>query len=105
MLAESEIRQKLVDVLQDKLAVEEFADWLARARRNAHRDSAPIAQQLAADLSSLMYQHEEGYLSEAALEVELEKFAGMVSVDWKVVEPRSVFGDLSSDAQGDRCVK
>jgi len=78
MVMESELREKLVDALQGYYSLADFADWLASARVNMHRDSAPEAQALASAISLLFYQHDDGLLTEDQLQHELMLLAGYV---------------------------
>lgn len=84
MVRESEVREKLVDALQDELSLEEFAEWLLSVRREMHRNSDPDARALAASISVLLYQHFEGYLRQPRL---LEELRALVAAPIVVSVP------------------
>lgn len=90
MVRESEVREKLLDVLHDELPLEEFAEWLASARRDMHLDSTAEAQDLVSSVSLLLYEHFEGHLSEARVLDELMSLVSqaLVTIELASAEPR-----------------
>lgn len=91
MVLESEIREKLLDVLQRDSSLADFSDWLALERRNMHRDSTVEAQELVSSLSLLFYEHLAGHMPEEQLRQELASIAGNriinIRVDGNLVHP------------------
>jgi hypothetical protein len=71
VVIESELREKIVQVLQGLVSLEALADWLDAARVDAELTSTPSAQNLAAAVSLLLYEHFEDHLSIFALHDEL----------------------------------
>ena len=67
MIREAEVRQKMIDVLQDTLPLEDFSDWLGENRRNMHRDNSGDAQALVGAVSLLLYECFDDYRSEESL--------------------------------------
>lgn len=92
MAQESEVREKLLDVLQGDLPLEEFADWLSTIQRDVHRSGTPATQDLVAAISLLMYEFFGGHLREPLLLEELSGIARDVRVEWALgaVSPRTL---------------
>lgn len=80
MIRESEIRQKLIEHLSDRLSLDDFEDWLVAHSWNMHQDSAPSAQDLASALELALYEYSSGHLTEAELRSELMSLSGNIVV-------------------------
>jgi hypothetical protein len=85
LILESEVREQLLDVLQEEVSLGDFADWLALERRNMHQDSSPEAQELVSSLSLLFYEYLSGHMPEEQLRHELASIAGNRIVNVRVV--------------------
>jgi hypothetical protein len=78
MISEWEVRHRLIRVLEHEDSASSLAEWLSVARHNSHRDSTQEAQDLAAAISVLLYEHDDGILDESALMQELATIAQTV---------------------------
>ena len=99
MLRESEVREKLVDVLQGDLSLEDLSDWLSSARRNMHLDSLPAAQELAGSVSLVLYEFFEGYLSESEALSDLRGFVNDVLVSIELTPARVATRSIANSQQ------
>lgn len=84
MVEETEVREKLLDVLQDNLPVEEFADWLSVAQTNMHLDSTREAQALVSKVSLFLSEYFDGALTESRLTEELTALVNRAFVSIEV---------------------
>ena len=75
MIAESQIREKLVRYLRRDSSLEQFEDWIAQQSWNMHKDSSEAAQKLASAIELRLAEHSAGHLNEPALREELRQFA------------------------------
>lgn len=98
MISESDIRLRLIRVLQNQDSVDSFAEWLAAARQNAHRDSPRSAQDLAAAISLLLYEHDDGILDDLELREELTVLAEIVRSTFSFVDANAVIQPVRATA-------
>jgi hypothetical protein len=71
MLTEAQIRQRLAAFLENRSSLDELEDWLVQHSWNMHKDSEPLAQELAAAVELRLAEHSSEHLTEAALREEL----------------------------------
>ena len=75
MIAENQIRERLIRYLRGETSLDQFEDWLVQRSWNMHRDSDEAAQKLAAAIDLRLAEHSSGHLDESALRDELRAFA------------------------------
>lgn len=75
MISAVEIRKQLQALIESKLALDDFEDWLIQNSWNMHADSDPIAQALASALELRFAEHSDGHLPEAQM---LDEFKALV---------------------------
>jgi len=75
MIAESQIREKLIKFLRNDISLDVFEDWLVQQSWNMHKDSDEAAQKLASAIELRLAEHSSGHLDDAALRDELRPFA------------------------------
>jgi hypothetical protein len=73
MIRESDILQRLSQLSQHQLSLADFERWIGSASWNMHKDSEPVARELASQILFLLSQYGDGDLSEAQLLTELDK--------------------------------
>lgn len=61
MIAESEIRERLIRFLRDEMSLQEFEDWLVSNSWNMHLDSSPSAQDLVAAIELILSEYSSGH--------------------------------------------
>lgn len=71
MIRESEVRERLAAVVRGALCRADFEDWLESASWSMHRDSSPVAVELASSIHLLLSERDEGMLDDAGLRREL----------------------------------
>jgi hypothetical protein len=75
MIAESEIRDQMIAVLQGKLALDDLEAWLEAVSWNMHRDSAKAAQDLAAAVELAFFERSSGHRTNREVVERIEKLA------------------------------
>jgi hypothetical protein len=89
MIAESQIRERLIRFLRNEVSLGEFEDWLVQNSWNMHKDSEEAAQKLVSAIELRLAEHSSGHLSDCELRDELRPFVTNYSVEvW--------FGNLPS---------
>jgi hypothetical protein len=73
MITESQIRDKVNELLARKIEIDSFEDWLVTASWNMHRDSDEVAQRLASAIELRLSEFSSGHLAEARLRTELRE--------------------------------
>jgi hypothetical protein len=84
MVTELAVRSKLADFLSGQITLADLDAWLGVCTWNAHLDSAPAAQELAADIELALYEYGNGDLSEAEFREELVSLAETISTEASV---------------------
>jgi hypothetical protein len=84
MIRESQVRDRLLEVLQGHLSLGEFESWLVRESWDMHRDSSPGSQDLVANIELLLAERSSRELGNAAFFNELVALASNISsaVEW-----------------------
>ncbi len=67
MIIESELRQQIDAALSGAASLQDLYVWLMARTWNMHRDSAPAAVELAADVEALFFERADGRLTETQL--------------------------------------
>ena len=104
MVVESEVRLRIVAVLQGDLSLADFDEWLLDVSDDMHRDSTESAQVLVSSTSILLYEFESGAISEETLRSDLLTQVNHILVSVQIaadrVEPRQLphFAATSSPA-------
>ncbi len=78
MLRESQLREILLDALQERRSLEDFHEWLSAARYNMHLDSSVATQELVGQVSLALYEYFEGHQSERGLREDLARLASQI---------------------------
>jgi hypothetical protein len=89
MIAESNIREKLIQFLRNDISLDVFEDWLVQQSWNMHKDSNEAALKLASAIELRLAEYSSGHLNECGLRDELRPFVTNYTVSmW--------FGNVSS---------
>ena len=67
MIRESEVREKMRDVLLSRLALDDFEDWLTQHSWNMHLDSDPNVQGLVTSVQLALDEYSVDTITEAEL--------------------------------------
>jgi hypothetical protein len=78
MIQKAELRERLVLVLQGKVPLFEFADWVESRSWNMHADSEADAIDLASSIHSLFSQYDDRLLSEELVREQLAQLFNSV---------------------------
>ena len=73
MITESQIRDKINELLASKIDIDVFEDWLASQSWNMHRDSDEIAQRIANAIELRLSEFSAGHLPESKLKEEIRQ--------------------------------
>jgi hypothetical protein len=71
MILESEIRNRLADVLDGDADLDDFEDWLVQNSWNMHLDSHHGAQELASSIELAFAEHSSSHISDHQLRSQL----------------------------------
>ena len=87
MIRESEVREKLEDLLSDEFCLEDFEDWLVQRSWNMHLDSSSAAQDLVSAIELALSEHSSGHLSDEQLRADLQSLLDRVTAPARVAAP------------------
>ena len=73
MITESQIREKVNELLARKIEIDSFEDWLVGSSWNMHRDSDETAQRIANAIELRLSEFSSGHLPEPRLRSELRE--------------------------------
>ena len=76
MVSESEIRNRLADLIHGDLDLNAFANWFAEETWNIHLGGDNRAQELAYSIELLLAEHSSGHLTENDLRDEIRPIIG-----------------------------
>jgi len=65
MIIESELRDEMMRAVRGASSLNDLYDWLMSRSWNMHRDSAPAAVELAAEVEALLIERADGVLDSA----------------------------------------
>lgn len=85
MIRESEVRQKLVEVVGGKLSLNQFSSWLGRTSWNMHRDSTDAARELVEEVELALAEYSNGDRSYESLRSEFVRVASHALVPMAAV--------------------
>ena len=71
MITESQIRDKVNELSENKIDMDAFEDWLVSQSWNMHRDSDETAQRLASAIELRLSEFSAGHLSELQFKEEV----------------------------------
>jgi hypothetical protein len=95
MISESSVREKLLEVVQDKISLEQFENWLSASSWNMHRDSSQEAIEIASSIHLLLSERDDRVLSETDLRKQLFSLVGKSpDVQYRIDENLNVFAQL-----------
>ena len=78
-LTETEVREKLIDLLQHKIPLGEFEQWLVGESWNMHQDSTQDTQDLVSSIELLLAERSSGELSDEDFYHELRSLVDQVA--------------------------
>lgn len=104
MITDSEIRQQLAALLEQRISQAQFEEWLVARSWNMHKDSTVTAQDLVATIELALAEFSNGHLSDRELRQQLWAALNQVTVGFKVnadgsLSPRRPFVTASSAGQ------
>lgn len=104
MITESEIRQQLFALLEQRISQAQFEDWLVAHSWNMHKDSTVAAQDLVATVELALAEFSSDHLSSTELLTKLWAALSQVSTGFRVnadgtLSPRRPFLTASSVGQ------
>ena len=79
MIAEKEVRNKLLSFLQKRLSLGDFEAWLVSESWNMHQDSTPAAQDLVSAIELLLAERSGHELNDFEFRKELSSLADNIS--------------------------
>jgi hypothetical protein len=80
MIRESDIRKQLIAVVQNRLDLADFEDWLVQQSWDMHRDSSPSAQDLVNAIELALAEWSSGHRGEHELRADLARLAHNIQV-------------------------
>lgn len=89
MILEHEIREQLVALLERRVALDDFQDWLVERSWNMHLDSAAAAQDLVSGVELVLAEHSSHHLSEFEFRAKLLDLLDEVVVSLHLDMPAS----------------
>ena len=75
MIAVSELKSRLVDLVNDDLSLDDFEDWFTVASWNSHLDSSSAAQKLVGAIELRLNEYSSDHLSREEL---MHEFMAMI---------------------------
>jgi hypothetical protein len=90
MISEADVRQELVAVLERRLSLANFQDWLVERSWNMHKDSSAAAQDLVSTVELALAEHSNGHLSASELEAQLRNALNQVVVNVQINNDLSI---------------
>ena len=91
MIIETDVRQQMLAVLERRLPLADFEDWLVGNSWNMHKDSAPAAQALVSTVELALAEYSNKHLSEDELRAKLSSALRQILVDHWVVGANAPF--------------
>jgi hypothetical protein len=82
MIQEYDIRRKLALVLEGKMEVEDFEDWLVPTSWNMHLDSSQRAQDLVWAIELLLSEYSSSHRTEQSLRLAFQKLLSEVKASF-----------------------
>ena len=88
MIQEAEIRERIANVVQDRLSLDDFEDWVARQSWNMHRDSNEDAQSLVSEVELALAEYSSNHLDEQELWALLRSLLDEIQITAQVAVDR-----------------
>ena|SRR5882724_6412409 len=100
MVSRDQIREQLIDYLDDSLSFEQFEDWLIDQSMDMHKGSSPEAQEMVLDLKEAINEYLDQRINEILLKRNLYPFVELATANIIVGErPRVAIRSGSSARQ------
>lgn len=103
MIQEAEIREQMANVVEDRLSLDDFEDWIVRQSWNMHRDSNEDAQSLASEIELALAEHSSNHLGEQELRALLRSLLGEIQITAQVsverIAPKVIARFTANDYQ------
>lgn len=90
MITETEIRRKLVALLERRVSLAQFQDWLVEQSWNMHKDSSAEAQQLVSEIELALSEYSNRHLAESELHQKLWAALHQIAVAVQINDDASV---------------